>query len=49
VTRSPYIGQHGWNSISLDGTIPDDEVADLVDTSYALVVAKLPKKDRSPE
>ena len=22
VTRSPYIGQHGWNSISLDGTIP---------------------------
>jgi predicted DNA-binding protein (MmcQ/YjbR family) len=49
VTRSPYIGQHGWNSITLDGTIPDDEVADLVDTSYALVVAKLPKKDRPPE
>jgi predicted DNA-binding protein (MmcQ/YjbR family) len=49
VTRSPYIGQHGWNSITLDGTIPDDEVADLVDTSYALVVAKLPKRDRPPE
>ena len=49
VTRSPYIGQHGWNSITLDGTIPDDEVAELVDTSYALVVAKLPKKDRPRE
>jgi predicted DNA-binding protein (MmcQ/YjbR family) len=33
----------------LDGTIPDDEVADLVDTSYALVAAKLPKKDRPPQ
>ena len=49
VARSPYIGQHGWNTITLDGTIPDDEVAELVDTSYALVVAKLPKKDRPPE
>jgi predicted DNA-binding protein (MmcQ/YjbR family) len=49
VARSPYIGQHGWNSIALDGTIPDDEVAELVDTSYALVVAKLPKKDRPRE
>ena len=46
VARSPYIGQHGWNIITLDGTIPDDEVAELVDTSYAMVVAKLPKKDR---
>jgi predicted DNA-binding protein (MmcQ/YjbR family) len=49
VARSPYIGQHGWNSITVDGTIPDDEVAELIDTSYALVVAKLPKKDRPPE
>ncbi len=44
--RSPYIGAHGWNVYSLDGTIPDDEIADLVDTSYDLVVAKLPKQDR---
>jgi predicted DNA-binding protein (MmcQ/YjbR family) len=46
VARSPYIGQHGWNTITLDGTIPDEELAELVDTSYALIVAKLPKKDR---
>ena len=31
---------------TLDGSIPDDEVAELVDTSYQLIVAKLPKKDR---
>ncbi len=41
-----YIGQHGWNTFTLDGSIPDDEVAELVDTSYQLIVAKLPKKDR---
>ena len=46
VTKSPYIGQHGWNVITLDGTVPDDEVAELIDRSYALVVASLPKKDR---
>ncbi|HWI01250.1 MAG TPA: MmcQ/YjbR family DNA-binding protein [Propionibacteriaceae bacterium] len=45
-TRSAYIGQHGWNNFRLDGTIPDDEIAELIDTSYELVVAKLPKAKR---
>jgi predicted DNA-binding protein (MmcQ/YjbR family) len=49
VSRSPYVGKHGWNTITLDGTVPDDELAELVDTSYALVVAKLPKKERPPD
>jgi predicted DNA-binding protein (MmcQ/YjbR family) len=46
VSKMAYIGQHGWNTFILDGSIPDDEVAELVDTSYQLIVAKLPKKDR---
>jgi predicted DNA-binding protein (MmcQ/YjbR family) len=46
VSKMAYIGQHGWNTFALDGSIPDDEVAELVDTSYQLIVAKLPKKDR---
>ena len=46
VQKMAYIGQHGWNTIALDGTIPDDEISELIDTSYALIVAKLPKKDR---
>jgi len=45
-SKMAYIGQHGWNTIALDGTIPDEEIAELIDTSYALIVAKLPKKDR---
>jgi len=43
---SAYIGRHGWNRITLDGRVPDDEIADLVDQSYALVVAKLPRAQR---
>lgn len=41
-----YIGRHGWNSVTVDGTIPDDELRELVDDSYAAVVAKLPKRLR---
>ena len=46
VERMAYIGQHGWNTFRLDGSISDDELAELVDASYALVVAALPKSRR---
>jgi predicted DNA-binding protein (MmcQ/YjbR family) len=45
-TKSAYIGAHGWNNFALSGTIPDDELAELIDLSYDLVVAKLPKAKR---
>lgn len=45
-SRMPYWGQHGWNTFSLDGAVPDDELRELVDSSYALVVAKLPRSHR---
>jgi predicted DNA-binding protein (MmcQ/YjbR family) len=41
-----YIGRHGWNTLSTDGAIPDDELLEAVDGSYALVVAKLPRTQR---
>ena len=41
-----YIGRSGWNSLRTDGAIPDEELRDAVDTSYELVVAKLPKSRR---
>lgn len=46
VRRSAYIGQHGWNVFTLDGTIPDDEVAELIDDSYSQVLAKLARSKR---
>ncbi len=45
-TVMAYIGRSGWNTLRLDGAIPDEELRDAVDTSYELVVAKLPRKRR---
>ena len=41
-----YIGRSGWNTLTIGGAIPDDELLEAVDDSYALVVAKLPRKHR---
>jgi predicted DNA-binding protein (MmcQ/YjbR family) len=41
-----YIGRSGWNTLHIGGAIPDDEILEAIDTSYSLVVAKLPKKHR---
>jgi predicted DNA-binding protein (MmcQ/YjbR family) len=43
---SAYIGRSGWNTLRAGGAIPDDEIREAVDDSYAAVVAKLPKKER---
>jgi predicted DNA-binding protein (MmcQ/YjbR family) len=42
----PYIGRSGWNNLRTGGAIPDDEIFEAIDASYAMVVSKLPKKDR---
>ena len=41
-----YIGRHGWNTLRLGGALPDEALREAVDTSYALVVAKLPRSQR---
>ncbi|MFC7492464.1 MULTISPECIES: MmcQ/YjbR family DNA-binding protein [unclassified Knoellia] len=43
---SPYIGRHGWNTLAIGGAIPDDALREAIDTSYDLVVAKLPRGQR---
>ena len=35
-----------WNTVSLDGSIPADEIAAMIDQSYDLVVKGLKKTDR---
>jgi predicted DNA-binding protein (MmcQ/YjbR family) len=42
----PYIGRSGWNTLRVDGAIPDDDLREAIDASYDTVVAKLPKRDR---
>ncbi|MEW5960630.1 MAG: MmcQ/YjbR family DNA-binding protein, partial [Chloroflexota bacterium] len=41
-----YMNKRHWNSIWLDGTIPDDKIQGLIDHSYELVVGSLKKADR---
>jgi predicted DNA-binding protein (MmcQ/YjbR family) len=45
-SKMAYIGKHGWNTFQLNGSIPAEEIKELIDTSYQLVVAKLPKSKR---
>ncbi|MDI1289138.1 MAG: MmcQ/YjbR family DNA-binding protein [bacterium] len=42
----PYLGRSGWNSLKIDGAIPDDELYDAIDGSYDYVVSNLAKRDR---
>jgi predicted DNA-binding protein (MmcQ/YjbR family) len=42
----PYIGRSGWNTLTIGGAIPDEEILEAVDESYRLVVSQLPKKHR---
>lgn len=39
-----YSDKRNWNSVFLDGNVPEDVLKDLCDRSYALVFAKLTKK-----
>lgn len=36
-----------WNTLTLDGSIPDNEIRRMIDNSYRLVVEKLPKHSRT--
>ena len=42
----PYIGRHGWNTLTVGGAIPEEVLLEAVDASYDRVVAKLPRKQR---
>ena len=41
-----HMNKKHWNTVSLDGSIPADEIATVIDQSYDLVVGGLKKTDR---
>lgn len=41
-----YLNKRHWNTITLDGSVPHDEILALIDESYRLVVKGLPKDMR---
>ncbi|MGI5205469.1 MmcQ/YjbR family DNA-binding protein [Spirillospora sp. CA-108201] len=47
VTPGYHLDKRHWNTVVLDGSVPGEEVRELVDHSYDLVVAKLTRAQRS--
>lgn len=41
-----HMNKKHWNTVVIDGSIPDDEIWEMVDHSYNLVVQGLRKADR---
>lgn len=42
-----HMNKRHWNTVVLDGSVPDDLVLDMIDDSYELVVKRLRKVDRA--
>lgn len=41
-----HMSKKHWNTVDFEGALPDNLLLDLIDHSYALVVASLPSKVR---
>ncbi|HEV7651646.1 MAG TPA: MmcQ/YjbR family DNA-binding protein [Actinophytocola sp.] len=46
VVAGYHTDKRHWNTVTLDGSVPDDEISDMVEHSYERVVATLPKAVR---
>ncbi|PKH88879.1 hypothetical protein CXF79_03065 [Colwellia sp. Bg11-28] len=45
-SANDYMNKRLWNTIILDGSIPQGEIERMMDNSYMLVVSKMTKKDQ---
>jgi predicted DNA-binding protein (MmcQ/YjbR family) len=43
-----HMNKQHWNTVLLDGSIPDSELERMMENSYDLVIARLPAKVRRP-
>jgi predicted DNA-binding protein (MmcQ/YjbR family) len=41
-----HMNKKHWNTITIDGSLPESEVFEMIDHSYDLVVKSLPKSLR---
>lgn len=47
ITAGYHLNKRHWNTVTLDGSVPEDELLELIDHSYELVVASLPRAERN--
>ena len=46
ITAGYHLNKRHWNTITLDRSLPDQMIADMIEDSYDLVVSKLPQTRR---
>ncbi len=46
VTPGYHMSKKHWNTVKMDGSLPDKTIYQWIDDSYELVVGKLSKRDR---
>ena len=46
ITGAYHMNKTHWNGIRCDGELPDDMIRDMIEDSYDLVVAGMPRRDR---
>jgi len=46
ITPGYHLNKRHWNTVALDGSVDDQLVTDMIEDSYDLVVASLPKSKR---
>ena len=46
VTPGYHMNKKHWNTVSMDNTIPDDIIKEMIDDSYKLVFSKLSKNNK---
>ncbi len=46
VTPGYHLNKRHWNTVELDGSLPDSAVRDMIEDSYDLVVSKLSRAKR---
>lgn len=46
ITAGYHLSKRHWNTVTLDGSLPHEQLLDLIDHSYELVVARLPRAER---
>lgn len=46
ITGGYHLNKRHWNTVTLDGSLDDRMVVDMIEDSYDLVVASLPKAKR---
>jgi predicted DNA-binding protein (MmcQ/YjbR family) len=42
-----HLNKKHWNTVTIDGSVPDDELRSMIDDSYELVVAGMSQADQT--